>query len=772
MSTSCPLHPADSSPSSPNVLCPRCVVEALKGEEAPVPDGSGPCRPGQWVGLFRIERFLGRGATGDVYAAEDVRGGRRVALKILSETLDDDERRRFSEEGELAARVHHPNSVYVFETGQFGHRYFIVMELVDGRTLSQLVAEQGPLPIKSAVDITLQLLDGLAAAHAAGILHRDIKPSNCFLDDERVKIGDYGLSIARNADGDGERGSGTPGFASPEQLRGGVLDVRADIFGVAATLFFLLTGRAPGDSIGLTATAAGGRGAPVSARALRTQIPKALDRTIQKCLNPGPAERPGTCAELRQALVPFGLSGFSPASVERRVGAAAFDGILCMLAGGVILAGLIGLWPGAPAPFAIAVALLLPALIIWVIVEGLFGAAYGKRALGIRVVGPDGGAPGLWRALVRRGTRTVAMRKPDTEEPSPYSVVTDGLATERVGPYRVVKELWAHGEERLLQGVDPVLRRDVWIHQFRRAEEPRSRTERCRSLRPRWLSGQDTAAFSWNAYGAEKGRPLVAVPPVQAWRSVRTWLLDVAGQLQRAAASSDQLSPERVWISSEGRAMLLPFRCPGLPLRLNEVAHEWSGVRLLGEIGRIGLRGVARHELPRGVSGFLNALEGQRFLSVREVTASLAQLGEQPDVASSRQRGIALALSVISYLIAVVWLGRLLEAAMQAAQIGGAFGCFLVAVGSGAALRGGLWLRACGLAVVDRDGRDVSRARASCRAAVAWSCIPVFALAAAAGSRSLVGFVTTVCVLALVDASLNPRRGFHDRLAGTYLVPL
>jgi hypothetical protein len=144
-----------------------------------------------------------------------------------------------------------------------------------------------------------------------------------------------------------------------------------------------------------------------------------------------------------------------------------------------------------------------------------------------------------------------------------------------------------------------------------------------------------------------------------------------------------------------------------------------------------------------------------------EVIGSLRRLGDHADEVTKRQRGIALALSVLCYLV---------TAPMWGAPVLGALG-LLSAIASGAMLRGGLWLRACGVAVVDREGRDVSRLRASVRAALAWSWVPLTAVGVVIDSRALVGFATTVCVLALLDASLNPRRGVHDRLAGTYLVP-
>src|SRR5262249_38368982 len=139
-------------------------------------------------------------------------------------------------------------SVYVFGTSEVQGLPVISMELAPGGTLKDLVADK-PLEPAAAVDAVLQVVAGLQAAAALGILHRDVKPSNCFVDRSgRVVIGDFGLSLSTLARATAETiGSiqGTPGYASPEQLRGEALDVRADIYSVGATLFYLLGGRAP-----------------------------------------------------------------------------------------------------------------------------------------------------------------------------------------------------------------------------------------------------------------------------------------------------------------------------------------------------------------------------------------------------------------------------------------------------------------------------------------------------------------------------------------------
>ncbi|MCP3861472.1 MAG: serine/threonine protein kinase, partial [Phycisphaeraceae bacterium] len=207
-----------------------------------------PCE----FGGYRLLGLLGRGGMASVYEAEQIATTRRVALKRLGQQLDSPEmRQRFLREGRLAAGVSHPNSLYVFGSEEIAGIPVITMEIAGSGTLNDRLKKRGPFPTKEAVDATLDVIAGLEAAHAAGVLHRDIKPSNCFVSpDGSVKIGDFGLSVSTLAKDDSYATAsgvimGTPAFASPEQLRGDDLDVRADIYSVGATLFTLLTAQAP-----------------------------------------------------------------------------------------------------------------------------------------------------------------------------------------------------------------------------------------------------------------------------------------------------------------------------------------------------------------------------------------------------------------------------------------------------------------------------------------------------------------------------------------------
>ena len=255
--------------------------------------------PGQRFGPYLIVRPLGKGGMGQVYEAEETESGRRIAMKILSRGLgDDEERDRFLREGQLAASLSHPNCVYVFGTTEVQGFPVIAMELAPGGTLKDLVVDGKPLTPAAAVDAILQVIAGLDAAAALGILHRDIKPSNCFVDrDGRVLVGDFGLSmttLARDEQTLAVAGTimGTPGFASPEQLRGEPLDVRSDIYSVGATLFYLLTGRAPFDDKSIvTLITRVATEAPPVLTSFRPDVPARLASLVARCL----AKTPGAC---------------------------------------------------------------------------------------------------------------------------------------------------------------------------------------------------------------------------------------------------------------------------------------------------------------------------------------------------------------------------------------------------------------------------------------------------------------------------------------------
>jgi eukaryotic-like serine/threonine-protein kinase len=387
---------------------------APPGEAAPL------VAPGRRFGPYAIVRLLGRGGMGEVYDAEELDSGRRVALKLLNRPLSSrEERDRFLREGRLAASVSHPHCVYVFGTDEIEGLPTISMELASGGTLKDVVKSRGPLPFREAVDAILHVIAGLEAAAAAGVLHRDIKPANCFVDDDgNVKVGDFGLSTSTVA-GDETHLTlagtimGTPAFASPEQMRAEDLDVRSDIYSVGATLYYLLTGRAPFEDANVVRLLAMVvQDMPPAPHLLRKDIPKALSAIVMRTLAKRPGDRVADYAALRAALEPFGSGAPVPAPIGFRVLAYIVDYLV------VGALSVVCLWPlgfvqmtvrsdsgtvladGAFSPTRIIAQLVLWA-VYWILLEGLSGASLGKRVFRLRVAGAGGEPAGLGSVLLR-----------------------------------------------------------------------------------------------------------------------------------------------------------------------------------------------------------------------------------------------------------------------------------------------------------------------------------------------------------------------------------
>ncbi|HSC88254.1 MAG TPA: serine/threonine-protein kinase [Polyangiaceae bacterium] len=271
-------------------------------------------------GAYRILRRLDEGGMGTVFAAEHVRLKRPVAVKVMAAHLAEDESAlaRFSREAEIISQLHHPHVVQVldFDTTEDGKPY-LVMELLQGRSLDQVLARHRKLAIGAALRVAIQAASALSAAHSAGIVHRDLKPANIFLVDTGdqlfVKLLDFGISKRSHEEqvpgGRKLTGEfdilGTPDYMAPEQALGrtAAVDHRGDQYALGVILYEMLTGQVPftaDDVMELLQRVI--RDSPVAPSALREELPRAVDGIVLRAMAKLPEERFSSIAEFAEAL--------------------------------------------------------------------------------------------------------------------------------------------------------------------------------------------------------------------------------------------------------------------------------------------------------------------------------------------------------------------------------------------------------------------------------------------------------------------------------------
>jgi serine/threonine-protein kinase len=260
-----------------------------------------------FAGRYRLERKLGGGGMADVWLAEDQELGRKVAIKMLHDRYANDPQfvERFRREATHAAGLSHPNVVSIFDRGEAGGSYFIVMEYVEGRTLKELIVTRGPCPVPVAISYVRQVLAALRYAHRNGIVHRDIKPHNVLVDHEgRVKVADFGIARAGSSQMT-EAGSiiGTAQYLSPEQARGAPVDESSDLYSTGILLFELLTGKVP--FTGETPVEIAMKHlsqVPPAPSSIRSEIPHDLDLVVLRALAKEPADRYRSAKEMDRDL--------------------------------------------------------------------------------------------------------------------------------------------------------------------------------------------------------------------------------------------------------------------------------------------------------------------------------------------------------------------------------------------------------------------------------------------------------------------------------------
>jgi eukaryotic-like serine/threonine-protein kinase len=371
--------------------------------------------PVERVGCYRLIKKLGSGGMGHVFEAESDENGERVALKLLSPKLitNPNSVERFKQEGRLASQISHPRCVFVYGVDADEERPFIVMELMPGSTLKDLVDARGPLPWVGGIHRILDVIEGLIEAHRLGMLHRDVKPTNCFLTtDDRVKIGDFGLSKSLDSQHHQRQLTntgaflGTVLFASPEQIRGQEVGYDSDVYSVAATLYYLLMGKAPHHHISMTAALAKVISEPpASIRAKRPEVPYAVERVIFKGLERDRNRRYASLEEFRDALLDILPERQQPSRVRSLVGAYLIDFFVCWLFFALPLEWLMESVLPVHANSISTLNNILQALILTLyfgITEGYTGGTVGKLLLRLRVtqIGQMG-PPGIRRSLYR-----------------------------------------------------------------------------------------------------------------------------------------------------------------------------------------------------------------------------------------------------------------------------------------------------------------------------------------------------------------------------------
>jgi len=265
---------------------------------------------GQTISHYKIIEKLGEGGMGVVYKAEDTKLKRTVALKFLPPHLSasEDDKARFIQEAQAASAINHPNICTIYAIDEHDKQMFIAMEFIEGQTLRQKT-QSNAINLKSAIEIGIQVAEGLASAHEKGIVHRDIKPENIMVrKDGIVQIMDFGLAKLRGVSRLTKEGStvGTAGYMSPEQVQGLDADHRSDIFSLGALLYELFTGKLPFKGVHETAImyeVVNVDAAPPSS--LIPEIEPELDRIVLECLQKEPDERCQSAKEVSRDLKRF-----------------------------------------------------------------------------------------------------------------------------------------------------------------------------------------------------------------------------------------------------------------------------------------------------------------------------------------------------------------------------------------------------------------------------------------------------------------------------------
>ena len=276
----------------------------------------------QRIGRYRVLEEIASGSQGAVYRAFDPDSGQIVAVKVLHPSLtgNRDYLERFRREASLASSIDNPNVLKIFEVGADGDRHFIALEFLP-ETLSRVIEGAGALPVERAAAFAIQIARGLAAAHALGIVHRDVKPQNVLIGPDGVaKLTDFGIARSELLPTMTATGStmGTPHYMSPEQARGERADERSDLYSLGCVLYQMLAGEVPfkgNTPLAVVRQHIEERPRPV--RRLRSEVPTAVERIVNRCMEKRPERRYQTARELVEALAEA-VPGAAPVRRRRR----------------------------------------------------------------------------------------------------------------------------------------------------------------------------------------------------------------------------------------------------------------------------------------------------------------------------------------------------------------------------------------------------------------------------------------------------------------------
>lgn len=260
---------------------------------------------------YEILELIGSGGMSDVYKAKCHKLNRYVAIKVLKEEFSSDEGfvSKFKMEAQAAACLSHPNIVSIYDVVDEGKLHYIVMELIEGITLKSYIAQKRRLDVKEAVSISIQVAQGIAAAHSRNIVHRDIKPQNIIISkDGKVKVADFGIARAATSQTITVSAVGSVHYISPEQARGGYSDARSDIYSFGITMYEMVTGRVPFEGDNTVTVALAHLEEPITRPSVyNPQIPVSLENIILKCTEKKPEHRyrsvEEVIADLRRVLI-------------------------------------------------------------------------------------------------------------------------------------------------------------------------------------------------------------------------------------------------------------------------------------------------------------------------------------------------------------------------------------------------------------------------------------------------------------------------------------